>query len=94
MSSAPSQRARLATPVGLGDAIVPQGMTLVGRGLDHFLADPDPDRAVAAMAKAVLATLEDGDGRWAWSGATGGRASPHSKMRPSRDPKRLPLPTQ
>lgn len=43
----------------LADAIVPQGVTLVARGLDHFLADPEQDRVVAAMAKAVLDTLED-----------------------------------
>jgi hypothetical protein len=43
----------------LADAIVPQGVTLVGRGLDHFLADPNQDRIVAAMALAVLDTLGD-----------------------------------
>jgi hypothetical protein len=43
----------------LADAIVPQGVTLVTRGLDHFLADPEQDHVVAAMARAVLDTLED-----------------------------------
>ena len=47
----------------LADAIVPQGVTLVGRGLDHFLADPNQDRIVAAMALAVLDTLGDQRGR-------------------------------
>lgn len=42
----------------LADAIVPQGVTLVARGFDHFLADPDQDRVIAAMAKAVLETLD------------------------------------
>jgi hypothetical protein len=45
----------------LADAIVPQGVTVVAPGLDHFLAEPRQDRIVAAMARAVLDTLEERD---------------------------------
>jgi hypothetical protein len=43
----------------LADALVPQGVTVVERGLDHYFAAPDIDRRIAAMAQAVLETLED-----------------------------------
>jgi catechol 2,3-dioxygenase-like lactoylglutathione lyase family enzyme len=43
----------------LADALVPQGVTVVERGLDHYFAAPDIDRRVAAMAQAVLETLAD-----------------------------------
>jgi hypothetical protein len=43
----------------LADALVPQGVTVVERGLDHYFAAPDLDRRVAAMAQAVLETLAE-----------------------------------
>ncbi len=42
----------------LADAIVPQGITVVARGLDHFYAAPDLDQRIAAMALALVAELE------------------------------------
>jgi hypothetical protein len=41
----------------LADAIVPQGITLVERGLDHYFAAPDLDRRIAALAAALLDEL-------------------------------------
>jgi hypothetical protein len=41
----------------LADTLVPQGVTLVERGLDHYFAAPDLDRRIAALAHAVLETL-------------------------------------
>jgi hypothetical protein len=41
----------------LADTLVPQGVTLVERGLDHYFAAPDLDRRIAALAQAVLETL-------------------------------------
>jgi hypothetical protein len=41
----------------LADALLPQGVTVVERGLDHYFAAPDLDRRIAAMAQAVLETL-------------------------------------
>jgi hypothetical protein len=43
----------------LADALVPQGVTVVERGLDHYFAAPDIDRRIAALAQAVLETLGD-----------------------------------
>lgn len=43
----------------LADALVPQGVTVVERGFDHYFAAPDIDRRIAAMAQAVLETLGD-----------------------------------
>ena len=43
----------------LADALVPQGVTVVERGLDHYFAAPDLDRRIAAMAQAVLETLAE-----------------------------------
>ena len=43
----------------LADALVPQGVTVVERGLDHYFAAPDIDRRIAAMAQAVLETLAE-----------------------------------
>jgi hypothetical protein len=42
----------------LADAIVPQGITLAERGLDHYFAAPDLDRRIAALAAAVLGELQ------------------------------------
>ena len=42
----------------LADALVPQGVTLVERGLDHYFAASDIDRRIAALAQALLETLE------------------------------------
>jgi len=41
----------------LADALVPQGVTVVERGLDHYFAAADLDRRIAALAQAVLETL-------------------------------------
>jgi hypothetical protein len=43
----------------LADALVPQGVTLVERGLDHYFATPDIDRRIAALAQAVVEALAD-----------------------------------
>ena len=43
----------------LADALVPRGVTVVERGLDHYFAAPDIDRRIAAMAQAVLETLAE-----------------------------------
>jgi hypothetical protein len=42
----------------LADAIVPQGITIVERGLDHYFAAPDLDRRIAALATTLLGELE------------------------------------
>ncbi len=47
----------------LADAIVPQGVTVVEPGLDHYFAAPDLDRRIAALAAAVLGELEAAAGR-------------------------------
>jgi hypothetical protein len=47
----------------LADAIVPQGVTVVERGLDHYFAAPDLDRRIAALAAALLGELEAPAGR-------------------------------
>jgi hypothetical protein len=47
----------------LADAIVPEGITLVERGLDHYFAAPDLDRRIAALAVALLGELEPAAGR-------------------------------
>jgi hypothetical protein len=41
----------------LADAIVPDGITLVEPGLDHYFAAPDIDRRIAALAAALLEEL-------------------------------------
>lgn len=41
----------------LADALVPQGVTLVERGLDHYFATPDIDRRIAALAQALVEAL-------------------------------------
>jgi len=43
----------------LADALVPQGITVVEPGLDHFFAAPDLDRRIAALAQAVMGALEE-----------------------------------
>ena len=43
----------------LADALVPQGVTVVEPGLDHFFAAPDLDRRIAALAQAVMGALEE-----------------------------------
>jgi hypothetical protein len=43
-----------------------KGYARAERGLDHFFVHPDLDRLIAAMAKAALETLEEGDGRQPW----------------------------
>jgi hypothetical protein len=43
----------------LADAIVPEGMTVLARGLDHFYATPDLDDRIAAMARALVRLLEE-----------------------------------
>jgi hypothetical protein len=43
----------------LADTLVPHGVTLVERGLDHYFAAPDLDRRIAALAQAVLETLAE-----------------------------------
>jgi hypothetical protein len=43
----------------LSDAIVPHGVTVVARGLDHFYAAPDLDQRIAAMAWALVGLLEE-----------------------------------
>jgi hypothetical protein len=47
----------------LADAIVPQGITVLARGLDHFYAAPDLDDRIAATARALVALLEERAGR-------------------------------
>jgi hypothetical protein len=47
----------------LVDAIVPDGVTVVERGLDHFYAAPDIDERIAAMAWALVGVLEERAGR-------------------------------
>ncbi|HSD42590.1 MAG TPA: hypothetical protein VLD36_12065 [Burkholderiales bacterium] len=47
----------------LADAIVPEGVTVVARGLDHFYAAPDLDERIAAMAQALVRLLEERAGR-------------------------------
>jgi hypothetical protein len=42
----------------LADALVPEGITLVEPGLDHYFAAPDIDARIAALAAAVLGELE------------------------------------
>jgi hypothetical protein len=41
----------------LADAIVPQGVTVVERGLDHYFSAPDLDRRIAALAAVLLEEL-------------------------------------
>ena len=41
----------------LADALVPQGVTVVERGLDHYFATPDIDRRIMALAQVVVALL-------------------------------------
>jgi hypothetical protein len=41
----------------LADAIVPQGVTVVERGLDHYFSTPDLDRRIAALAAVLLEEL-------------------------------------
>ena len=43
----------------LADALVPQGLTVVEHGPDHYFAAADIDRRIAALAQAVLETLAD-----------------------------------
>jgi hypothetical protein len=45
----------------LADAIVPQGITLVERGYDHFFALPDLPRRARALTVALLQTLDAGE---------------------------------
>jgi hypothetical protein len=47
----------------LADAIVPGGVTVVARGLDHFYAAPDLDDRIAAMGRAIVRRLEERAGR-------------------------------
>jgi len=47
----------------LADAIVPDGITLVEPGLDHYFAAPDIDRRIAALAAALLQELAARAGR-------------------------------
>ncbi len=47
----------------LADAIVPQGVTVVERGLDHYFAAPDLERRIAALAAVLLGELEAPAGR-------------------------------
>jgi hypothetical protein len=47
----------------LADAIVPHGVTVIARGLDHFYAAPDLDDRIAAMARAIVGLLEERVGR-------------------------------
>jgi hypothetical protein len=47
----------------LADAIVPQGVTVLARGLDHFYAAPDLDERIAAMARTLVSLLEERAGR-------------------------------
>jgi hypothetical protein len=47
----------------LADAIVPGGVTVVARGLDHFYAAPDLDDRIAAMGRAIVRLLEERAGR-------------------------------
>ncbi len=47
----------------LADAIVPDGITLVEPGLDHYFAAPDIDRRIAALAAALLGELDAPAGR-------------------------------
>jgi hypothetical protein len=42
----------------LADALVPQGITLVEPGLDHYFTAPDIDRRIAALAAVLLVELE------------------------------------
>jgi hypothetical protein len=42
----------------LADAIVPQGFTLLERGLDHYFAAPDLDRRIVALARVVIAEVD------------------------------------
>ena len=46
----------------LPDAIVPQGITVAELGFDHFFLTPDLDRRIAAIAMALLATLDGAHG--------------------------------
>jgi hypothetical protein len=43
----------------LADAIVPQGITVVERGLDHYFSAPDIDTRVAALTAALLGKLDE-----------------------------------
>jgi len=43
----------------LADAIVPQGITVVERGLDHYFGTPDIDIRVAALTRALIATMAE-----------------------------------
>ena len=47
----------------LADALVPQGITLVEPGLDHYFVAPDIDARVAALVAALLGELEAPAGR-------------------------------
>jgi hypothetical protein len=47
----------------LADALVPQGITVVERGLDHYFSALDIDRRIAALAAALLGELEAPAGR-------------------------------
>jgi hypothetical protein len=42
----------------LADAIVPQGITVVERGLDHYFAAPDLDRRIAALTTVLVGELD------------------------------------
>jgi len=42
---------------------VPDGITLVEPGLDHYFAAPDIDRRIAALAAALLGELDAPAGR-------------------------------
>jgi hypothetical protein len=45
----------------LADALVPEGVTVVERGLDHFFAAPDLDRRIAALTEALVGALADAE---------------------------------
>jgi hypothetical protein len=47
----------------LADAIVPQGITVVERGLDHYFTPPDIDARIAGLARAVIGAVEAPGGR-------------------------------
>jgi hypothetical protein len=46
----------------LADVIVPQGITVAEPGFDYFFRTPDLDRRIAAIAVALLATLDEARG--------------------------------
>jgi len=47
----------------LADALVPQGVTVVERGLDHYFAAPDLDRRIEALTTALVGELHAAGGR-------------------------------